>query len=320
MDRTRLITRNLLIGATALVASALAFGHQAQAPAAAAEKLTFNESHAWGDLVKQVQFGPRVPGTQAHLQCRDWITSELKKSCENVRLQELTHTWSRNRHEMHMWNVIGEQNWQNAKVRVALYAHWDTRPSADQEEDSEKRAKPIPGANDGASGVAVLLELARVLKENHPEVGVMYVFTDGEDLGPGLDEMFLGARAFAQRPPDLKPTYGILLDMIGDKDLVVPMEPNSMRYNGNMLLDLYRHADSVGLGKSFPMVEGPEIEDDHMPLNEAGLKTVDLIDFTYLPWHTLSDTPDKCTPASLGKVGKLLETWLEKHPAYDPGN
>lgn len=324
MDRTRLTAKKFFISAAAVIAATFAAGFQQQTPTAAApapatpSAVAFNESHAWLDLVKQVQFGPRVPGTQAHLQCRDWLVTELKKSCENVRLQELTHTWSRNRHDVHMWNVIGEQNWKDAKVRVALYAHWDTRPSADQEESAEKRSKPIPGANDGASGVAVLLELARVLKVTHPEVGVMYVLTDGEDLGPGLDEMFLGARAFAIQPSDPKPTYGILLDMIGDKDLVVPMEPNSLRYNGDMLYQLYKHAGTVGLGKTFPMVEGPEIEDDHMPLNEAGLKTIDLIDFTYMPWHTLSDTPDKCSPASLGKVGKLLQTWLEKHPAYDP--
>lgn len=289
----------------------------AKSEGAASKAVAFDENRAWSHLTKQLQFGPRVPGTPAHIQCRDWIADELKKSCENVRLQPLTHTWSRNQQTVKMWNVVGEQNWKNAKVRVALYAHWDTRPSADQEYDAAKRGKPIPGANDGASGVAVLLELARVLKETHPEVGVMYVFTDGEDLGPGLDEMFLGARAFAKDKPDPKPDYGILLDMIGDKDLRVPMEPNSLRYAGDLMVQLYRHANSIGLGKTFPMVEGPEIEDDHMPLNQAGLKTIDLIDFDYEPWHTLDDTADKCSAASLGKVGKLLQTWLEKRPAYD---
>lgn len=216
-----------------------------------------------------------------------------------------------------MWNVIGEQNWKDAKTRVLLIAHWDTRPTADQEFDSARRAMPIPGANDGASGVAVLLELANALKGNLPkDVGVMYLMTDGEDLGPGLDEMFLGAEYFAAHLPDDKPTYGILLDMIGDRDLNVPMEPNSQQAAGNLLLDLYRHADKVGLGKYFPMVEGPEIEDDHLSLIQAGVPTIDLIDFDYQPWHRLSDTKDKCSPSSLGHVGKLLQTWLQKEPPY----
>lgn len=276
----------------------------------------FDKDRAWHDLVKQVDFGPRVPGTDAHKKCRDWIVEQLKPSCDNVHLQELKHVWSKNGQTKTMWNIVGEQNWKNSKVRVALFAHWDTRPSADQEARPQDRNKPIPGANDGASGVAVLLELARVLKVTHPEVGIQYVFTDGEDLGPGLDEMFLGADYYAGHMPDPKPNYGILLDMIGDKDLHVPMEPNSLQYAGNLLYDLYRHARTIGLATTFPMVAGPVIEDDHIPINRAGLPTVDLIDFDYDPWHTLQDTPDKCSADSLGKVGKLLQSWLEQRPAY----
>lgn len=285
----------------------------AQAPAAN----EFQPGRAWNDLLRQLSYGPRVPGTEGHVKCRDYIQGELKKSCENVRLQPLEHRWSRDGKTYKMWNILGEQNWKSAKRRVVLFAHWDTRPTADQEPDEAKRQRPIPGANDGASGVAVLLELARVLKETKPDVGILYVMTDGEDLGPGLDEMFLGARAFARQLPTPKADYGILLDMIGDSDLKVPMEPNSLHYAGNLSYQLYKHAASIGLGNTFPMVEGPEIEDDHMPINEAGLPTIDLIDFTYAPWHRLSDTSDKCAPGSLGKVGKLLQTWLQKKPGFD---
>jgi hypothetical protein len=264
-----------------------------------------------------MSFGVRVPGTDGHLKCRDWIADELKKSCENVRLQPLEHTWSSNGKVVKMWNVIGEQNWKDAKTRVLVMAHWDTRPTADQEFDAAKAAQPIPGANDGASGVAVLLELANSLKADLPkDVGVMYLFTDGEDLGPGLDEMFLGAEYFAAHLPEQKPTYGILLDMIGDRDLKVPMEPNSIQAAGNLMLDFYRHADKIGLGSTFPMVEGPTIEDDHLSLNDAGVPTIDLIDFDYPSWHKLSDTKDKCSAASLGKIGKMLESWLEQQPTY----
>lgn len=276
---------------------------------------TFDEKVSWSYLEKQLDFGVRKPGTDGHLKCRDWIQEELKKSCENVRLQPFEHVWSQNDQTVKMWNIIGEQNWKDAKTRVLLIAHWDTRPTADQEEDEANAAKPILGANDGASGVAVLLELANSLKNELPkDVGVMYLMSDGEDLGPELDEMFLGADYFAKNLPSPKPTYGILLDMIGDKDLVVPMEPNSVRYAKNLVKDLYQHAATVGLGSTFPMMSGPTIEDDHITLNDHGVPTIDLIDFDYRPWHKLSDTKDKCSPQSLGKVGKLLETWLEKDP------
>jgi hypothetical protein len=144
----------------------------------------------------------------------------------------------------------------------------------------------------------------------------MYLFTDGEDLGPDLDEMFLGAVHFSKNLPTPKPNYGILLDMIGDRDLVVPMEPNSLMYAPDLVHALYDHAEAIGLGKTFPKVEGPTISDDHLSLNEAGIPTIDLIDFDYPAWHTLADTVDKVSAESLGKVGKLLQTWLEKKPPF----
>ncbi len=218
---------------------------------------------------------------------------------------------------MTMWNVVGDQNWANAKTRVLLITHWDTRPYADQEWDAAAAKKPVLGANDGASGVAVLLELARVLKQTlPPDVGVTYLFTDGEDLGPSLSEMFLGAVHFTKNMPKPRPDYGILIDMIGDKDLQVPMEPNSMRYAPTLHKAVYDHAEKIGLGKTFPKIEGPVIEDDHIPLNRAGLPTIDLIDFDYEHWHTVNDTVDKVSADSLGKVGKLLQSWLEQKPAF----
>jgi hypothetical protein len=267
--------------------------------------------------VRQVDFGPRVPGAKSHIACRDYLLDEFKKYCDNSRLQQLQHTWSTTGQPVTMWNIVGEQNWKDAKVRVTLLAHWDSRPTADQEPLAVNRAKPIPGANDGASGVAVLLELMRALKDQKLPVGVQYVLTDGEDLGPGIDEMFLGAVAFSKDMGTPRGDYGILLDMIGDRDLTVPIELNSWSSAESLCRALYRHAGSVGLGKTFPMRYGQDIEDDHLCLIQAGLPTIDLIDFTYTPWHTLADTPDKCSPESLGKVGLLLETWLTKPDPFD---
>jgi hypothetical protein len=241
----------------------------------------------------------------------------MTKYCDNVHRQEFTHVWAKNGQVVHMFNLIGTQNWEKAKVHVVLMAHWDTRPTADQEADPVNQAKPIPGANDGASGVAVLLELMHTMKDTMPaQVGVMYVMDDGEDLGPGIDEMFLGAVYFAQHLPTPKPDYGILLDMIGDKDLAIPREPESMRYAPELEKAFYLHAHSVGFRSTFPLAPGPDIEDDHLCMNQAGVPMIDLIDFSYDPWHTLQDTPDKCSADSLYKVGATLETWLKKPAPY----
>lgn len=278
----------------------------------------FDQAKSWEHLIKQVEFGPRVPNTDGHKKCGDYILDEMRKYCENVREQPIDYNWSQ-RGLVHMRNLIGEQNWKNSSVRVLLIAHWDSRPNAPQEMDPTDKGKPIPGANDGASGVAVLLELMRVLKQTPANVGVMYLMTDGEDLGPGLDEMFLGAKYFAQHLPDPQPTYGILLDMIGDKDLSIPMEIRSNGLAPDLMKAFYQHAKKVGLAGTFPSVKGDDILDDHLALNDAGVPTIDLIDFDFPAWHTLADTPDKCAPESLGKVGKQLQTWLQLDKPWRPG-
>lgn len=285
--------------------------------------LAFDQAKAWDHLVKQCEFGPRYPGAEGHKKTRDWILETMKASCEEVRLQPFTYEWKHGRKKLEMWNVIGEQNWKNAKTRILLLAHWDTRPTADQESDSAKARMPILGANDGASGVAVLLELMRATKGKLPEgLGVMYLMVDGEDLGPELDEMFLGAKHFAKNLPNPKPDYGILLDMVGDKNLRIPMEPNSVEAARPLIQAFYRNAAAIGLKDTFPQTYGPIIIDDHLPLIDAGVKTIDLIDFDYEPWHTLADTPDKCSAESLGKIGKAMESWLLKTPVwtYPSGN
>jgi len=277
----------------------------------------FDQDRAWQFLLKQVSFGPRVPGTKAHKDCRDWIASEMKKVADDVQFQEFTHTWSQRGEVKTMWNIVATQNWEKAKTRVVLLAHWDSRPFADQEYEVAKARKPIDGANDGASGVAVLIEAARVLKfTKDKDLGIMYLFTDGEDLGPGLNEMFLGAEHFAKNLVPPKPDYGILLDMIGDKDLRIPMEPNSKEAAPKVLDAFYRYAQTTKHAKTFPMMDGPEILDDHLALNKAGIPTIDLIDFDYPEWHTLGDTPDKCSAESLGKVGDVLTGFVGQKPPF----
>jgi len=297
----------IVLAATLLVAGACLA--QTQTPPA------FDSAKAWSYLTKQVDFGPRKPGTKPHIDCRDYIVDEMKKSCDNVRLQPFQHIWSINQQRLTMWNIIGEQDYATSPVRIALFAHWDTRPTADQEQDPVRRAKPIPGADDGASGVAVLLELMKEMKGKHPGIGVMYVMVDGEDLGPGEEEMYLGADYFAANHPDPKPDYGILLDMIGGVNVRIPKEQNSINGAGRLTSLLYAHAAKLGLGETFHDVPGIYVDDDHLPIMRAGIPTIDLIDLTYPQWHTLDDTPEHCSADSLGKVGTLLESWLTSKDA-----
>lgn len=281
----------------------------------------FDQDKAWTHLVKQVAFGPRVPETKAHDDAEKYILDETMKYCDDVHEQRFTHTWSHNRQSMRMQNIIGTQNWKNSSVRVVLVTHWDSRPLATEEKNPNLYNQAVPAANDGASGVAVMLELMRVLKQRNPTVGIMYFFTDGEDLGPGEDEMYLGSILFARGIPAMnpRPTYGILLDMIGDKNLSIPMEQRSMQEAPDLMNAFYQHAKSINLGDTFEMRPGFWMDDDHVPLIEAGLPTIDLIDFEYPWWHKVSDTPDKCSPASLGKVGKMLESWFTLEKPWRPG-
>lgn len=285
----------------------------------------FDSKLAWDYLVKQVDFGTRVPGTPPQLACRDYLLSELKKGCDDAHVQHLTHKWSFTNKTVDIYNVIGTQNWEKAKVRVVLLTHWDSRPFADgPQSPAEFRTapfpyKPIPAANDGASGTAVLLALAQALKGRLPEdVGVMYLLDDGEDLGPAISEMLLGVEYFAEHLPDPKPDYGILLDMIGKTDLRVPEEQESLRYADRIVKAFYANAKEVGLAKTFPAVEGDDIDDDHWPLIQHGVPTIDLIDFRYDQWHTVDDTVEHCSAASLQSVGVALESFLLKRPAFYP--
>jgi len=283
-------------------------------------KVTFDQAAAWTWLTKQCDLGPRVPNTKPHVACRDMIFEEVKKNCDKAELQPFRHEWSQDKSNRQMWNVIGYQNWEKATTRVVLLTHWDTRPTANEDPIEANRKKPIIGANDGASGTAVLLELMRRTHNVPKSLGICYLFVDGEDLGPGLDEMFLGAVHFTKKQnlPTPKPDYGILLDMIGDADLRIPVEPNSFKKAEKLTRALYNHAKDIGLAKTFPMEMQTEIYDDHLALNDAGIPTVDFIDFDYTPWHTMGDTPDKCSADSLGKVGKFMETWLYKPEPWKP--
>jgi len=264
---------------------------------------TFDSNKSFEYLKKQCAFGPRPPGTTAHIKTKEYLTSELKKFANSVVLQNFIH--KRGEKTINLTNVIAIFG-PNVDKKVILAAHWDTRPFADKDPDKDKRNQPIMGANDGASGVAVLLELARAFKSSPPPVKVIMVLFDGEDYGKTTSEMFLGSRYFAHNiRPEWFPDYGVLLDMIGDKDLNIYIEQNSLNAAPEVVNRVWKTASDLGL-KEFYNKVGYGITDDHIELINVGIECIDIIDFDYPYWHTLQDTPDKCSPISLGIIGKLL--------------
>jgi Zn-dependent M28 family amino/carboxypeptidase len=211
-----------------------------------------------------------------------------------------------------MTNVIARFN-PDLRQRILLGAHWDTRPRADRDEKVERQNLPIPGANDGASGVAVLLHIASLFKQHPPPMGVDIVLFDGEDYGLEGDtrNYLLGSRHFAaKKDPDYVPRFGILLDMVGDKFLDIPKEQHSLKYAPDVLDLVWAKARELGYPQ-FVSEPGEYVTDDHLPLNEVGIKTIDLIDFNYPDpthrfWHTHNDTPENCSAESLGAVGDVV--------------
>ena len=276
-------------------------GCRADTPA----RIDFNDARSFADLSAQCAFGPRVPNTPAHERCARYIEDQLRPEVDVVRTQPFTYNDTHRKVNLSMTNIFGVIN-PGASRKIMLCAHWDTRPTADQDFVAANRSKPIPGADDGASGVAVLLELARALHETRPAVGVILAFWDGENWGPGDDAMYLGARHFVADQEDLRPSESVLIDMIGQKNLVIPQERASLDRYPDLCKKIWRIASELGYGATFPGRADYEIIDDHVPLMNAGIPAIDLIDFNYAPWHTLDDTPDKCSPQSLGIVGRVL--------------
>ena len=279
---------------------------QSQTPAVVtpAVKSSFDGDRAFTSLSAQCAFGVRPPGSAAHAQCKTYVLSQLTPLVDKVRTQTFNYHDSDRKVTLHLTNIIGVIN-PSAKKKICLFTHWDTRPTADQDLDHKDR--PILGADDGASGTAALLELARVFHEKRPTVGVVLLFVDGEDWGPGENRMYLGSIYFAQNPGPDKPDYALLLDMIGQKSLVVKREIGSQQLHPEINAKVWDAAAALGYSAQFPQegLQGP-IGDDHVPFNSAGIPAVDLIDFDYPYWHTLGDTPDKCSPQSLKAVGDVL--------------
>jgi hypothetical protein len=276
---------------------------------------TFSADSAYAHVRTQVGFGPRVPGSSGHAAHLAWMSAYLRERADTVILQSFEQRTSAG-DRLALTNVFARFQ-PDARQRILLLAHWDTRPTADAERDEDRRKQPIPGANDGASGTAVLIELANVLSRHSPRIGVDLLFVDGEDWGPGEEDMYLGAKYFAANlPPGYKPMYGILLDMVGDRDPVFEVEGNSEEMAPEIVDRVWRLAEDMGHGRIFRSGSGTYVTDDHLPLNRAGIRTIDIIDFTYGPgnryWHTLGDDLPNTSPRGLGIVGSVLVRLIEQ--------
>jgi Zn-dependent M28 family amino/carboxypeptidase len=263
------------------------------------QAVKFDGERALRDVEYQVSLGPRTPGSRAHCQTVEWIAAELEQNGWEVEIQEsvkMGHT---------IRNVVGKRG-EGGEPWTILGAHYDTRLVADQDPDPEKRSLPVPGGNDGASGVAVLLELARTLPGSLDQE-VWLVFFDAEDNGDitGWD-WILGSQAFVEQLEG-KPDAAVILDMIGDADLNIHLERNS-----DPALSAEIWAQAAGLGYSSQFIPTPKygMLDDHTPFLRADIPAVDLIDFDYPYWHTTEDTADKVSARSLQVVGETVGEWL----------
>lgn len=292
----------------------------AAAPQAAVTD-AFSADSAYAYVERQVAFGPRVPGTQGHDACRDWLVSTLRGFGPDTLIVQHGQMKAFTGEVLPLSNIFASFN-SRATRRVLLVAHWDTRPWADSESDPGKRQQPIPGANDGGSGTAVLLEIARNLAEKAPEAGVDILLVDGEDYGDSegagdrSDTWCLGSQMWVKDMPYTPantPAYGILLDMVGAPGAVFPREYFSQQLAPNVVAKVWNEAGRLGFADIFLKSEGGAVTDDHLVLSTAGIPTVDIIESQHPAtgsfgpaWHTHADDMSNIDRRTLGAVGKTV--------------
>ena len=275
----------------------------------------FNGNNAYAFTKAQVDFGPRNPGSTGHSITMTYLQNELNKYADEVILQPFSYEGYNE--ELSLTNIIAQFN-PSDKNRILICAHWDTRPRAEHSKDSTKRDIPILGANDGASGCGVILELAKILNQNRVDYGVDLVLLDGEDYGKenDLDRYCLGSKYYSIHiPKGVYPRFSILLDMIGDKDAYFLKEASSVQYASDIVNTVWDMASQLNITIFNPR-KGGAIYDDHIPMNQAGIKTIDIIDAELVGadtpvarrnyWHSDKDTMDNISPETLKHVGDVL--------------
>ena len=281
----------------------------------------FNQDSAYIFVADQVKFGPRVPGTKANLDCAKYLTNTMKRFTSHVQVQKFNA-------RVYNGKVLAGQNIiasfkPESKNRILLCAHWDSRPYADHDPDKSNANTPIDGANDGASGVGVLLEIARQLSKSQPKAGIDIILFDLEDYGEpqGIqsrqeDNWALGSQYWAKNPHKINynARFGILLDMVGASDALFTQERTSMYFAPDIMRKVWNKAESIGYGNYFSTEETGAILDDHLYVNQIlGIPTIDIIHYDpstktgfFKHWHTVNDNIDVIDPATLKVVGQTV--------------
>lgn len=286
----------------------------------------FNGDNAYANVKKQVDFGPRVPGTDEHAACKDWLVSELESQGADVIVQDFIaniHTGDR----WQSYNIIGQIN-PEQKKRVILAAHWDTRFIAEEDNNKDKQKQPILGADDGGSGVGVLLEIARITKENPiQDIGIDIILFDAEDQGKrGPEEppnlWCLGSQYWSKNKHKngYRAKYGILLDMVGGKDPYFGKDLISKEYAGVLQEKIWKLAHGMGYSDMFSMNETGQLVDDHYFVNTiAGIPMIDIINYTPGQeigfadhWHTHGDDMSAINKRTLKAVGQIVTAAIYK--------
>jgi glutaminyl-peptide cyclotransferase len=270
----------------------------------------FNADSAYYFVKTQIDFGPRVTNNEAHKKCGDWMVKELKKYTDNV-IEQKTIITHFDGTKLNVRNIIAEIN-PKATKRILLAAHWDSRDRADK--DIMDKTKPILGANDGASGVGVLLEVARLLQSNPISIGIDIILFDAEDLGNNEPNTYcLGSQYWAANlhHPNYTADFGILLDMVGATNAGFGWEANSAKYAKPILEKVWGTAHNLNFGKHFGYIQLGGIDDDHVYVNRAGIPTIDIIDFNAqgnFPehHHTHRDNMNVIDRNTLKAVGQTL--------------
>ena len=306
-----------VIGAALFVASFSCGGEPQPATPGNAD---FDAASAYGFVKTQVEFGPRVPGTPAHAACADWFVKTLKQWTPDVTVQAFKARAFDGR-PLEGRNIIASFD-KDKKDRILLCAHWDSRPFADHDPDPANHFKPVMGANDGASGVGILLEIARCLAVRKPVLGVDILLLDLEDFGEHAnwrgsseDSWGLGSQYWSKNlhKPGYRARFGILLDMVGGGGAVFPNEGTSLYYAPAVVKKIWDTARGLGLGKYFIETESDSLIDDHVYINQyARIPTADIIDYDSRrggfpsSWHTVGDTLDKIDRDTLAAVGRTV--------------
>ena len=288
------------------------------APVSAPLKVEFNADSCYNYLAKQVAFGPRVPNTSAHRECAKYLVSTLAEFADTVITQDVNLTAFGDT-KLESRNIIA--SWNTAsKNRIMLCAHWDSRPFCDEDANPANHKTPVLGANDGASGVAVLMELARQFAVTQPNVAVDIVLFDSEDYGSSDVEnsYCLGSQYWARNPhtPNYRARFGILLDMVGgvgarfDKDIV------SMHFASDVVNGVWKTAADLGYAGLFSNVPGGSLIDDHYYVNMlSGIPCIDIIDYSNAEgfpstWHTVNDNLENIDKTVLNAVGRVLSNYI----------